>query len=250
MSQTFLYFNWNFNFFNTSNIDFSGHALDFSMFINSYFLLGALTGLDNNWDGTELILNYYKNDMSLEYSVLFSCITTSGIIGIILMASTLNLMDKQIHDLSRQVTDRNNRKIPMNLVCSEASAHGVWNFWSFVYNEKDPDGTDLAKLFNRDKLETRYIDGVKYDGLLFRPSIGLGKGNFSNYKFPGTEAKINLWEFHNLKYKYNIYSGQPDSKPSLPCVGDTLFLRQYFDRAHIKREDSFILDYESLSDSE
>jgi hypothetical protein len=140
----------------------------------------------------------------------------------------------------------------MNLVCSQASAHGVWNFWSFVYNEKDPSGKDLNKLFDKPSSvrETLYIDGIAYSGFLFRPSIGLGKGEFSQFNFLGTVVKINFKNFCLLNDKYNIYSGQPECSPSLPQVGNNLFIRQFFDKAHKNKEDSYISDYESLSDNE
>lgn len=193
--------------------------------------------------------------MSLEYSVFLSCVTTSGIIGIILIASTLNLMDKQISNISKNITDQKsngNSKIPMNLVCSEAFTYGVWNYFSFVYNEKDPSGTDLDVLFNRPLgvRETRYIDGVGYKGFLFRPSIGIGQGKHSHFNFVGTVTKVNLKKFYVLRDKYHIYSGEPAASPSLPCVDDTLFIRHFFDKAHIKKEDSYISDYESESDDE
>jgi hypothetical protein len=58
-------------------------------------------------------------------------------------------------------------------------------------------------------------------------------------------AKVNLKNFYLLNDKYNIYSGQAEANPPLPQVGDSLFLRQFYDRAHKNKEDSFITDYES-----
>jgi hypothetical protein len=54
-----------------------------------------------------------------------------GFIGIICLASTLNLMDRQITHASSSLSkeeDSSNTKPLMNLVCSQASAYGVWNF--------------------------------------------------------------------------------------------------------------------------
>ena len=104
-------------------------------------------------------------------------------------------MDRQISNISsiREDEAEKKNKPDMNLVCSQASAHGVLNFWSFVYNEKDVTGKDLNKLFDKfsSVKQTLYIDGVAYTGFLFRPSIGLGKGEFSKYNFLGTVVKIN-----------------------------------------------------------
>ena len=76
-------------------------------------------------------------------------------------------MDKQITNVSSCLSKEegsSNTKPPMNLVCSQASAHGVCHFWSFVYNQSDPTGKDLNKLFDKPSKvrETRYIDGVAY----------------------------------------------------------------------------------------
>ena len=81
-------------------------------------------------------------------------------------------MDRQITNVSSSLSkeERSSKTKPdMNIVCSQASAHGVWNFWFFVYNEKDRSGTDLNKLFYRSSSvkETRYIDGVGYTGFFY-----------------------------------------------------------------------------------
>jgi len=240
------YFDYNINVYIYSFIDLTQDII-------FYFFIGTFYGLDPNWDGTELMLAHYINNMSLKYSILLSCISTTGIIGIILMASPL--MDKQINDISRQISENkpdNKQKIPMNLVCSEAKAHGVWNFWAFVYNEKDPSGAHLDRLFDRlpRVKQMRYIDGVGYNGFVFRPSIGMGEGNFSHFNFLGTKVKINNRVLGELQETHQIYSGFLESNPDLPRVGDTLFLRQFFDKAHIKKEDSYISDYESVSGDE
>ena len=219
------------------------------------FSLGLNLGLDHNWDVLELLLSpcsvpiYWK-------LIMFSLILCPlGLVGIICLASTLNLMDRQITNVSSSLSkeERSSETKPdMNIVCSQASAHGVWNFWSFVYNERDTTGKDLNKLFDRlsSVKETLYIDGVGYTGFLFKPSIGLGTGEFSEFNYLGTVVKVNFKNFCLLNDKYNIYSGQPQSNPPLPQKGDTLFIRQFFDKAHINKEDSYISDYESLSDDE
>ena len=51
-----------------------------------------------------------------------------GLIGIICLASTLNLMDRQITNVSSSLSkeERSSKTKPdMNIVCSQASAHGV-----------------------------------------------------------------------------------------------------------------------------
>ena len=188
--------------------------------------------------------------------ILFSLsICPIGLIGIICLASTLNLMDRQIANISssqsNEVSNRNT-KPAMNLVCSEASAHGVWNFWAFVYNQNDPSGKYLNKLFDKSSRvkQTLFIDGVAYTGFLFRPSIGLGKAEFSQFNFLGTVVKINLKNFYLLNDEFNIYSGQPQCNPPLPQIGDALFIRQFYDKAFINKEDSYITGYESSSDEE
>ena len=164
-----------------------------------------------------------------------------GFIGIICLASTLNLMYRQITHASSSLSkeeDSSNTKPLMNLVCSQASAYGVWNFWSFVYNQSDPTGKDLNKLFDKPSIarQTRYIDGVAYSGFLFRPSIALGQGEFSHFNFSGTVVKVNLKNFCLLNDKYIIYSGQVQANPALPQVGDSLFIRQFYDKAHVKKK--------------
>lgn len=134
--------------------------------------LGLNLGLDPNWDGLELYLSRYSPPIHLN-AIMF-CLLPLSLIGIIYLAITLNLMDRQITNISGSVTNQkssNNTKLPMNLVCSEASAYGVWNYWSFVYNVKDPSSKDLNKLFDRFSSikETRFIDGIAYKGYLFRP---------------------------------------------------------------------------------
>jgi hypothetical protein len=220
------------------------------------FFLGLQLGLDHNWDSLDILFS--DTFMPIYSNKIIFCLSISpvGFIGIICLASTLNLIDRQITNasssLSKEETN-SDTKPHMNIVCSQASAHGVWNYWSFVYNEKDPSGQHLNKVFDRSSSvrETRYIDGVGYSGFfLFRPPIGLGQGEFSQFNFLGTVAKVNFKNFCLLNDKYNIYSGQPQCSPPLPQVGDTLFIRQFYDKAHKNKEDSYISDYESLSDEE
>jgi hypothetical protein len=87
-----------------------------------------------------------------------------------------------------------------------------------VYNHSDPTGKDLNKLFDKPSKvrETRYIDGVAYSGFLFRPSIALGQGEYSQFNFLGTVAKVNKKNVYLLNDKYNIYSGQAQANPPYP----------------------------------
>ena len=201
-----------------------------SLFSFNYpaFSLGLNLGLDHNWDVLEPLLSFCSIPTYWELIMFSLILCPLGLIGIICLASTLNLMDRQITNASSSLSkkERNSQnKPPMNLVCSQASSHGVWNFWGFVYNEKDPRGRDLNKLFDKPShvRQTLYIDGVAYNGFLFRPSISLGQGEFSQFNFLGTVAKVNLKNFYLLNDKYNIYSGQPQANPPLPQVG-TLYL--------------------------
>jgi hypothetical protein len=138
------------------------------------FFLGLQLGLDHNWDSLDILfsdtfMSIYSNKNYIY--IFFFCLSISpvGFIGIICLASTLNLIDRQITNasssLSKEETN-SDTKPHLNLVCSQASAHGVLNYWSFVYNEKDPSGQHLNKLFDRSSSlrETRYIDGVGYSG--------------------------------------------------------------------------------------
>ena len=218
-------------------------------------LCGFYLGLDLNWDGLELQLS--GSLMPIYSNLTIFCLNLSpvGFIGIIYLSSTLNLMDRQISNASSTISKEktnSDTKPPMNIVCSKACAHGVWNYWSFVYNEKDTKGEYLNKLFDKSSSvrQTRYIDGVAYSGFLFRPSIGPGQGEFSQFNFSGTMVKVNFKNFILLNDKYNIYSGESSCNPPLPQIGDTLFIRQFFDKAHVNKEDSYISDYESLSDEE
>jgi hypothetical protein len=68
--------------------------------------------------------------MPLYSNKILFCLSLSpvGFIGIICLASTLNLMDKQITNASSSLSkdeSKNENKPQMNLVCSQASAHGV-----------------------------------------------------------------------------------------------------------------------------
>ena len=94
----------------------------------TYFFLGLQSGLDPNWDSLEILLS---DPLMPIYSnlILFSLsISPIGFIGIICLASTLNLMDRQMTNVSSSLSreeSNSNTKPPINLVCSEASAHGV-----------------------------------------------------------------------------------------------------------------------------
>jgi len=242
----------------TSQILFTHNTLldGFSNFLNNdKFFLGMKYASDPNWDSLDLYLSSY--DPSMNFNIIMLCLMLSPLclIALICLTQPLNLMDKQLTNISSSLTNRksnNNTKLPMNIVCSEASAHGVWNYWSFVYNEKDPTGKDLNILFDRfsSTKETRFIDGVAYKGFLFRPSISIGQGSYSHFNFLGTVTRINLKNFSQLREKYYIYSGQPESNPPLPQIEDSLFIRQFYDKAHKNKEDSYISDYESLSENE
>ena len=219
-------------------------------FNRSAFFLGLQLGLDYNWGSLDILPSDFLAHIFSNIVIFCLSMSPVGFIGIICLASTLNLMDRQITHVSSSLSkeeDSSNTKPPMNLVCSQASAYGVWNFWSFVYNQSDPTGKDLNKLFDKPSIarQTRYIDGVAYSGFLFRPSIALGQGEFSHFNFLGTVVKVNLKNFCLLNDKYIIYSGQIQANPALPQVGDSLFIRQFYDKAHVKKEDSYISDYES-----
>lgn len=228
-------------------------SLDVNFFSDYFFFLGALYGLDNNWDGIELILAHYNNNMPSECSTLLSCVCVTGIIVIILLASSLNLMDKQIENVSRKISDNksdNNNKIPMNLVWSQDTHRGGNNTpaWSFVYNQRDPSGAHLGRLFIRPEFPAvRYIDGVEYHGYLYQTGV-LSGSLFLRFNYPGTKVTVFPTVLQELQRTHTIYSGFVESNPPLPCVGYTLFLRQFYDRAHTVREDSYISDYESEGD--
>ena len=190
-------------------------------FNRTAFFLGLQLGLDYNWGSLDILPSDYL--APIYSNIVIFCLSMSpvGFTGIICLASSLNLMDRQITKVSSSLSkeeDSSNTKPPMNLVCSQASAYGVWNLWSFVYNHSDPTGKDLNKLFDKPSKvrETRYIDGVAYSGFLFRPSIALGQGEFSKFNFLGTVAKVNLKNFYLLNDKYNIYSGQAQANPPYP----------------------------------
>ena len=217
--------------------------------VSLYFFKGLVYGLDFNWDTTELMLAHYNNSMYLECSILLSCVSTTGVIGFILLASSLNLMDKQTDDISRKISyskSDSSKKIPMNLCCSEDKTYGVWNFFSFVYDERDPSGTHLPRLLNRwhSTQQVRYIDGLAYTGFLYRPSVAIGQGAFAHFNFPGTKVEINPRVLRELEQTHIIYSGMLGSNNDLPRVGDTLFLKQFFDRVYREREDSYGSDSE------
>ena len=134
--------------------------------------------------------------MPLQCSILLSCISVTGIIGIILLASSLNLMDKQIQDVSRKISDKNsdsNNKIPMNLVWSQDTNRGGDNrlVWAFVYNQKDPSGAHLGALLLSPSLPAvRYIDGVEYHGYLYN-TVGLPGTIFFHLTYVGTKVTVN-----------------------------------------------------------
>ena len=114
--------------------------------------LGLQLGLDLNWDGLELQLS--GSLMPIYSNLTIFCLSFSpvGFIGIIYLSSSLNLMDRQISNASSSISKEktnNDTKPPMNIVCSQASAHGLWNDWSFVYNEKDTKGEYLNKLLDK-----------------------------------------------------------------------------------------------------
>ena len=233
---------------------FSGIFLGKDPIVSLFFFKGLLYGLDFNWDTTELMLTHYNYNMTLQCSIFFSCVSITGIIGIIVLASNLNLTGKKINDIPRQIADNksdSDNKIQMNLCCSEAKAHGVWNFWSFVYDEKDTNGTHLSRLFNKPLYvkQVRYIDGVGYTGFLFRPSVAIGQGPFAHFNFPGTKVDIDPRVLQELQQTHIVYSGAIDCNPQLPRVGNTLFVKQFFDRMHVKKEDSYVT-YESSSENE
>jgi len=65
---------------------------------------------------------FFKN-----ITIFFLSVSPVCFIGIIYLASNLNLMDRQISNISsiREDEAEKKNKPDMNLVCSQASAHGV-----------------------------------------------------------------------------------------------------------------------------
>jgi hypothetical protein len=164
-------------------------------------------------------------------------------------------MDKQIQNVSRQISDKksdSDDKIPMNLVWSKDTHRGGNNplVWSFVYNQKDPSGAHLGRLLLRPEFPAvRYINGVEYHGYLFN-TVGYPGSLLFQFNFVGTRVTVAPTVFQELQNTHTIYSGFLSNDPLLPRVGYTLFLRQFYDRAHTIREDSYISDYESESEGD
>jgi len=138
---------------NTFFNNFIGHTT----FNTSIFFSGLVTGLDPNWDGTEIWLDYYHIDLSLGSSALLACISIWVIFGGVLLLSESIHLSTQDSNLkfepkqeikSEPTESNNNNRSRLNIVHSNmVNARGnIIPNQQFVWDKADPYGTKLIDL--------------------------------------------------------------------------------------------------------
>ena len=119
---------------------------------DSIFSLGAFAGLDPNWDGTEIWLDFYfKDSISIRDNVLLASVSVSiGIISIIFLSAPnleLKIEAKEEAKLDQGENNRNNGST-LNLVHSDhlnSKGLPIPNS-QFVWDKNDPAGIKLRSL--------------------------------------------------------------------------------------------------------
>lgn len=169
--------------------NFLGHTT----FNTSMVFYGAINGLDQNWDGVELLLNNYNIGLSLRSSVLLACISIWVIFGGIILLSDIS-NTTQYANISKEDIATKDKPSNRDIVDVRYYDYRVGErVMKFVYDRRDQTGARLRTLFDG-KMYQEYTIGPRSGFLIGAANRTMGYTEPDTIKVPTLVPQVAIVE--------------------------------------------------------